>query len=93
MKSCEILEMKELENTQSYLESKASIFLVSFSPRDYGYSPVSIAYSGLINIKISIIGRRIQYVKIRQKYCKRRKLLYLKELQEINIKSTYCEHK
>jgi hypothetical protein len=42
-----ILEIEELQKAQAYLKSTESIFVISYSPKDWSYSPYANANSGL----------------------------------------------
>ena len=42
-----ILEIEELQKAQTYLKSTESIFVISYSPKGWSYSPYANANSGL----------------------------------------------
>jgi hypothetical protein len=46
MKMAKILEIEELQKAQAYFSSTASIFVISYSPKDWSYSPFANANSG-----------------------------------------------
>jgi len=41
-----ILEIEELQKAQTYLKSTESIFVISYSPKGWSYSPYANASSG-----------------------------------------------
>jgi hypothetical protein len=42
-----ILEIEELQKAQTYLKSTESIFVISYSPKGWSYSPYANGNSGL----------------------------------------------